>query len=97
MEISKGFGCKEDEKELIAALDDIFFSEEPHNNFMDLLPKLYKDKYNCGEKNLIIKEDGVIKAAVGCFPSTPLRQAESCVFSALATWALQRIAAARVI
>lgn len=68
MEIYKGFGGKEEEKELIAALDDIFFSEEPHNNFMDLLPKLYKDKYNCGERNVLIKEDGVIKAAVGCFP-----------------------------
>ncbi len=68
MEICKGFGCKDDEKQLIEALDDIFFSEEPHNNFMDLLPKLYKDKYNCGENNLILKEDGVIKAAVGCFP-----------------------------
>lgn len=68
MEITKGFGCKNDEKELIAALDDIFFSEEPHNNFMDLLPKLYKDKYNCGERNMILKEDGVIKAAIGCFP-----------------------------
>lgn len=68
MEITKGFGCKSDEKELIAALDDIFFSEEPHNNFMDLLPKLYKNKYNCGERNMILKEDGVIKAAVGCFP-----------------------------
>ncbi len=68
MEIYKGFGCKSDEKQLIETLDDIFFSEEPHNNFMDLLPKLYKDKYNCGERNLLIKEDGVIKAAVGCFP-----------------------------
>lgn len=68
MEITKGFGCKNDEKELIAALDDIFFSEEPHNNFMDLLPKLYKDKFNCGERNMILKEDGVIKAAIGCFP-----------------------------
>lgn len=68
MEITKGFGCKADEKKLIEALDDIFFSEEPDNNFMDLLPKLYKDKYNCGERNIILKEDGVIKAAVGCFP-----------------------------
>ncbi len=68
MEIYKGFGCKADEKELIAALNEIFFSEEPQTNFMDLLPKLYKDKYNCGENNLILKEDGVIKAAIGCFP-----------------------------
>lgn len=68
MEITKGFGCKSDEKELIATLDDVFFSEEPHNNFMDLLPKLYKDKFNCGERNMILKENGVIKAAIGCFP-----------------------------
>ena len=67
MEIFKGTGIKSDEKELIEALDEIFFSEED-NDFMSLLPKLYKDKYNPGENNLIIKEDGVIKAAVGCYP-----------------------------
>lgn len=66
--IFKGFGCKADEKELIATLNDIFFSEEPQTNFVDLLPKLYKDKYTCGENNVMIKEDGVIKASVGCFP-----------------------------
>lgn len=69
MKITKGFGCKSDEKELIATLDDVFFSDDPNNNnFLDLLPKLYKDKFNCGERNMILKEDGVIKAAVGCFP-----------------------------
>ena len=70
MNIYKGFGCKEDEKQLIEVLDDVFFSEEPQTDFMGLLPKLYKDEYNCGEKNLILKEDGVIKAAIGCFPLT---------------------------
>lgn len=67
MELFKGTGIKSDEKELIEALDEIFFSEED-NDFMSLLPKLYKDKYNPGEHNFIIKEDGVIKAAVGCYP-----------------------------
>ncbi|MBQ7122264.1 MAG: GNAT family N-acetyltransferase [Clostridia bacterium] len=67
MEIFKGQGVKSDEKHLIEVLDEVFFSEED-TRFMTLLPKLYKDKYNPGEHNLLIKEDGVIKAAVGCYP-----------------------------
>lgn len=67
MELYKGLGNKSDEKELIEALDEIFFSEED-NDFLSLLPKLYKDRYNPGEHNVLIKEDGVIKAAVGCYP-----------------------------
>ncbi len=54
---------------LLDVLNDVFFSEDPATNFLDLLPKLYKDRYNPAYNNLIIAEDGVIKAAVGCFPS----------------------------
>ncbi len=54
---------------LLDVLNDVFFSEDPNTNFLDLLPKLYKDKYNPAYNNLIIAEDGVIKAAIGCFPS----------------------------
>ena len=68
MEITKGFGCKNDEKELIAALNDIFFSEEPHNNFMDLLPKLYKDKFNCGEKKYDSQRRRRNQSRRGMFP-----------------------------
>lgn len=67
MEITKGFGTKNDEKELIETLDEVFFSEEDIN-FLFLLPKLYKEQYNSAEKNIILKEDGVIKAAIGCYP-----------------------------
>ena len=67
MEIFKGLGTKADEKILIETLDEVFFSEE-EIRFLTLLPKLYKDKYNSAENNLILKEDGVIKAAVGCYP-----------------------------
>lgn len=67
MEIFKGPGVKSDEKHLIEVLDEVFFSEE-ETRFMTLLPKLYKDRYNPAEHNIIIKEDGVIKAAVGCYP-----------------------------
>lgn len=69
--IYKGRGCKEDEKQLIAMLDDVFFKNDktvPKQDFMDILPKLYKDKYNCGYNNLIVKEDDEIKAAIGCYP-----------------------------
>lgn len=69
--IYKGRGTKADEKQLIDVLDDVFFCDdttEPKQKFMDLLPKLYKDKYDPGYNNLIVKEDGEIKAAVGCYP-----------------------------
>lgn len=71
MELYKGRGAKEDEKELLEVLDDVFFSEddeETKRNFLELLPKLYKDRYNPGYNNVIIKEDGAIKAAIGCYP-----------------------------
>lgn len=67
MEIFKGLGTKSDEKELIKTLDEVFFSEED-TRFLTLLPKLYKEQYNPAEHNVLIKEDGVIKAAVGCYP-----------------------------
>lgn len=71
MEIYKGRGSKADEKELLEMLDDVFFSEddeETKRNFLELLPSLYKEQYAPGYNNVIIKEDGVIKAAVGCYP-----------------------------
>lgn len=64
----KGLGKKSEAQQLIAELNDIFFSEEPNKNFMHLLPKLYKEKYNPAENNVIIKEGDKIKAAVGCYP-----------------------------
>jgi len=67
MEITKGFGTKNDDKELVETLNEVFFSEEDID-FLFLLPKLYKEQYNPAENNIILKEDGVIKAAVGCFP-----------------------------
>lgn len=71
MELYKGRGTKADEKELLEVLDEVFFSEddeETKRNFMELLPKLYKEQYNPGYNNVIIKEDGAIKAAIGCYP-----------------------------
>ena len=57
-------------RHLIEVLDDVFFSRDPNTRFLPLLPKLYKNQYNPAANNLIIAEDNVIKAAIGCFPST---------------------------
>ena len=67
--IYKGRCPEELTAHLLDVLNDVFFSEDPNTNFLDLLPKLYKDKYNPAYNNLIISEDNVIKAAIGCFPS----------------------------
>lgn len=71
MEIYKGRGTEADEKELIEVIDDVFFSEDDEatkRNFIELLPSLYKKQYSPGYNNLIVKEDGAIKAAIGCYP-----------------------------
>ncbi|MBQ2846634.1 MAG: GNAT family N-acetyltransferase [Clostridia bacterium] len=71
MDFYKGRGTKADEEQLLEVIDDVFFSdddEETKRNFKDLLPKLYKEQYNPGYNNVMIKEDGKIKAAIGCFP-----------------------------
>lgn len=71
MDFYKGRGTKEDEKELLEVIDDVFFSEDDEatkRNFLELLPSLYKEQYSPGYNNLIIKEDGAIKAAIGCYP-----------------------------
>ena len=85
MEITKGFGTKNDEKELIETLDKVFFSEEEEIRFLTLLPKLYKEQYKPAENNIILKEDGVIKAAVGCFPLSITAAGKNCFLSNYAT------------
>ncbi len=69
--IYKGRGTKADEKQLLEMLDDVFFSDDTSEHkpdFLSLLPKLYKDKYNPGYNNVIVKEGDEIKSAIGCYP-----------------------------
>ena len=71
MSLYKGRCKKEDTNQLLDMLDDVFFAEdggEPEIRFIELLPKLYKDEYEPAYNNVIVSEDGVIKAAVGCYP-----------------------------
>lgn len=71
--IYEGRCKKEDTKQLLEVLDEVFFSEDNKTaehpiHFLELLPKLYKDKYDPAYNNFIIAEDGVIKSAVGLYP-----------------------------
>lgn len=62
---------KEEYKQLMTMLDNVFFlndSENPPRRFLTLLPKLYKEKYDPCYNNFCVMEDGVIKAAVGLYP-----------------------------
>lgn len=70
MDIFKGKGVPSDRPAFIKMLDKVFFLTDTEEVFMRIHPKLYKAEYSPCEKNYIIKEDGVIKAAVGLFPLT---------------------------
>lgn len=69
--IYKGRCDKALTKDLLEMLNEVFFSEDPEENrpdFLSLLPKLYKEKYNPAYNNIVIMEDDKIKGAVGLFP-----------------------------
>ena len=71
MELYQGHGDAAQREALLAMLDEVFFSEddpETQRDFLTLLPKLYKEAYAPAEHNLIVAEDGVIKAAIGLYP-----------------------------
>ncbi len=70
MNIYKGRTKPEDKEKLIAMLDDVFFiDDEPETkrNFLELLPKLYKEQYDPCYNNFAVYEDDDIKAAVGLY------------------------------
>lgn len=72
-EIYVGRCDKAQTQELFDMLNDVFFGDESEENrpdFLSLLPKLYKEKYNPAYNNVIVAEGGKIKGAVGLFPMT---------------------------
>lgn len=69
--VYRGRAKKEDREKLITMLDDIFFTDDPEEtkrNFVELLPKLYKEKYNPTYNNFVYMEDDEFKGAVGLYP-----------------------------
>ena len=73
-ELYIGRGKDADNAALIAFLDDVFFSEETDGtNFLDLLPKIYKDKYRPAYNNFVLQQpDGAFLAAIGNFDNDML-------------------------
>lgn len=64
-----GRGKDEDNKRLVEFLDEVFFSEEDDDReFLQLLPKIYKDKYRPAYNNFVVQdENGEFRSAVGNF------------------------------
>ncbi len=63
-----GFGQKEDNSAVVDTINNTFCPIRSQDfNFYTLLPKLYLDKHNPAEHNVIVKKDGKIKAAVGLY------------------------------
>ena len=68
-ELYYGRGRDEDNKKLIAFLDEVFFADEDDGtNFFELLPKIYKDKYRPAYNNFVVQdENGDFRSAIGNF------------------------------
>lgn len=54
-------------KELIEMLDLTFDFTQNNDSFINLLPKLYKDKYHPAKNNIILDVQGDMRAAVGLY------------------------------
>lgn len=75
-----GRGRDEDNKKLIAFLDEVFFSDEEDDTreFLRLLPKIYKDRYRPAYNNFVVQdENGDFRSAVGNFYNDMLIGGES--------------------
>lgn len=64
-----GRGKDEDNKKLIAFLDEVFFTNDVHGrDFLNLLPKCYKDQYRPAYNNFVVQDEkGDFRAAIGSF------------------------------
>lgn len=64
-----GRGRDEDNKKLIAFLDEVFFTDDPEGrDFYNLLPKCYKDQYRPAYNNFVVQdENGEFRSAIGNF------------------------------
>ncbi len=63
-------GKPEQRDELLKMLDLTFGFNEGDTQFINLLPKLYKEQYRPAENNIILDVDGDMRAAVGLYYNT---------------------------
>ena len=68
-ELYIGRGKDADNAPLIAFLDEVFFADDEDGvNFLELLPKIYKDRYRPAYHNFVAQEqNGTFRAAIGNF------------------------------
>ena len=59
---------EEDFDDLVNFINYVFSNDGEESDFINLLPKLYKQEYNTMKNHYIVKENGEIKAVVGAFP-----------------------------
>jgi predicted N-acetyltransferase YhbS len=66
--IYKGRGNAEMYDDFIDFINYVFGFNGDNQDFVKLLPKLYKPEYNPCENNYVLTENGKLKAAIGVFP-----------------------------
>ncbi len=64
-----GRGRDEDNKKLLSFLDEVFFTDDPEKrDFLNLLPKCYKDRYRPAYNNFVVQDEhGEFRSAIGSF------------------------------
>ena len=67
-EIYKGRGNSAMHADFIDFINYVFGFNGNNQEFIKLLPKLYKPEYLPCENNYVVTEDGKLKAAIGVFP-----------------------------
>ncbi|NMP36770.1 MAG: GNAT family N-acetyltransferase [Clostridiales bacterium] len=66
--IYKGPGFNSEYKQYMELINYVFKPNRDNDfDFLTLLPKLYKEKYSPAEKNMVVRANGELKAAVGLF------------------------------
>ena len=69
-DVQCGRGYDASYSELMELLNTSFGFTEPEEQFLGLLPKLYREEYRPQDNNYIVAEDGVPVAAVGAYDHT---------------------------
>ncbi|MBQ8402497.1 MAG: GNAT family N-acetyltransferase [Clostridia bacterium] len=70
LQIYKGRGTADMRDDYLDFINYVFGFNGNDEDFLKLLPKLYKEEYHPCENNYVVTENGKLKAAIGVFPRT---------------------------
>lgn len=70
MQVYKGRGTADMRDDFLDFINYVFGFNGNGEDFLKLLPKLYKEEYHPCENNYVVTENGKLKAAIGVFPRT---------------------------